>query len=99
MAHIARAATLVHLAWPRGATARPRPGQNPGGPHAQEAVAGRSYPASEVRGSSRECQAATAQEQLRGTTPHPRSGAAARRSYPASEMTFSIILIFILDLS
>ena len=38
---------------------------------------------SEVRGSSRECQAATAQEQPRGATPRPRSGAAARRSQPA----------------
>ena len=37
---------------------------------------------SEVRGSSRECQAATAQEWLRGATRHLRSGAAARRSQP-----------------
>ena len=28
----------------------------------------------EVRGSGRECQAATEQERLRGATPHPRSG-------------------------
>ena len=27
-----------------------------------------------------------AQEQLRGDTPHPRSGAAAERSYPVSEV-------------
>ena len=40
----------------------------------------------EVRGSgSQECQAATAQEQLRGATPHPRSGAVAGRSYPMPE--------------
>ena len=32
------------------------------------AVAKRSYPKSEVRGSGRECQAATAQEWLRGAT-------------------------------
>ena len=37
---------------------------------------------SEVRGSGRECQAAMAQEQLREATPCPRSGAAAKRSYP-----------------
>ena len=37
---------------------------------------------SEVRGSGRECQAAMAQEWPRGATPHPRSGAAAERSYP-----------------
>ena len=40
---------------------------------------------SEVRGSGRECQAATAQEWPRGATPSPRSGAAARRSHPVSE--------------
>ena len=42
-------------------------------------AAERSYPTSEVRGSGRECQAATAQERLRGA--RPRSGAAARRSH------------------
>ena len=36
---------------------------------------------SEVRGGGQECQAATAQERLRGATPHPRSGAVAGRSY------------------
>ena len=41
---------------------------------------------SEVRTSGRECQAATAQEQLRGVIPHPRSGAAARRNYPQPEV-------------
>ena len=46
----------------------------------------RSYPTSEVRGSSQECQAATAQEQQRGATPHSRSGAAAGRSYSTSEV-------------
>ena len=48
-------------------------------------AAERSYPTSEVRVSSRECQATTAQEQLRGATPHPRSGSAAGRSYPLPE--------------
>ena len=48
-------------------------------------VAKRSYPTSEVRGSGLECQAVTAQEQPRGATPHPRSGATAGRRYPASE--------------
>ena len=38
-----------------------------------------------VRGSSRECQTATAQEQRRGATRRPRSGGPAERSYPASE--------------
>ena len=50
-------------------------------------VAERSYPTSEVRGSSLECQAATAQEWPRGATLRPRSGAAAERSYPASEVS------------
>ena len=59
-------------------------GQKPRGPHARRAVAKRSYPTFEVRGSGREYQTATAQEQRRGATPHPRSGKAARRSYPTS---------------
>ena len=59
--------------------------QKLGGPHVQRAVAKRSYPTSEVRGIGRECQAATAQEWLRGAIPCPRSGVAARRSHPASE--------------
>ena len=42
---------------------------------------------SKVRGSSLECQAAKAQEQRKGATLHPRSGAAAERSYPASEFS------------
>ena len=41
---------------------------------------------SEVRGSSREYQTATAQEQLRGATLRPRSGGEAERSYPTSEV-------------
>ena len=45
-----------------------------------------SYPRSEVRGSGLECQAVTAQEQLRGATLHPRSGAAVQRSYPTSKV-------------
>ena len=49
-------------------------------------AAERSYPTSEVRGSGRECQAATAQEWLRGATWCPRAGGAADRSYPASEV-------------
>ena len=36
---------------------------------------------SKVRGSGRECQAATVQEQPKGATPCPRSGAIAGRSY------------------
>ena len=40
---------------------------------------------SEVRGSGQEYQTATAQEQPRGATPHPRPGAASRRSYPTPE--------------
>ena len=40
---------------------------------------------SEVRGCIRECQAATVEEQLRGGTPSPKSGAAAGRSYPTSK--------------
>ena len=41
---------------------------------------------SEVRGSSREYQTATAQEQLRGATLRLRSRWAAERRYPASEV-------------
>ena len=45
---------------------------------------------SEVRGRSRECQAATAQERPRGATPRPRPetaprGAVAERSHPTPE--------------
>ena len=40
---------------------------------------------SEVRGSRRECQDATAQERLRGATLLRRPGTAAKRSHPASE--------------
>ena len=76
----------MHLTWPRGATPCLRSGQRPGGPHAQGAAAKRSYPTSEVKGSSRECQAATAQEQPRGATPLLRPGAAARRSNPTPEV-------------
>ena len=48
-------------------------------------VADRSYPTSQVRGSSLECQAPTALERPRGATPRPRSVAAGRR-HPASEI-------------
>ena len=60
-------------------------GQKPGGTHARGAVAKRSYPKSEVRGSSQECQAVMARQLLRGATPSPRSGAVAGRSYPTSK--------------
>ena len=39
-----------------------------------------------VRGSDRECQAATAQEWPRGATPRPRSGATAEKSYHTPEV-------------
>ena len=45
----------------------------------------RSYPASEVRGRSREAPMPEGRRP-RGITPRPRSGAAARRSYPISEV-------------
>ena len=61
-------------------------GQKPGGPYARKVAANRSYPTSEVRGSSREYQTVTAQERPRGATPGPRSGGAAERRYPASEV-------------
>ena len=61
-------------------------GQKPGGPHARRATAKRNYPTSKVRGSGRECQAATAQKRRRGATPCLRSGGLAERSYPASEV-------------
>ena len=41
---------------------------------------------SEVRGNGLECQASTAQEQSRGATLHPRSGAVAERNYTASKV-------------
>ena len=60
-------------------------------------VTKRSYPMSEVRGSSLECQAVMAQErlrgatrgqgrQLRGATPRPRPGTVAGKSYLASKV-------------
>ena len=55
---------------------------HPTSDHARRAAAKRSYPTSEVRGSSRECQGATAQERLRGAIPRRRSGAATGRRYP-----------------
>ena len=48
-------------------------------------VAERSYPSPKVRGGNPECQAAMVQEQPRGTTPCPRSGAAAKRNNPKSK--------------
>ena len=57
-------------------------GQKPGGPHARRAVAKRSYPTSEVRGSGQECQAAMVQERQRRATLCLRSGVAAGRSHP-----------------
>ena len=50
-----------------------------------EVVVERSYPTSEVRSGGRECQAVAAQEQLRGATPRPRSGAVAERSNHTSK--------------
>ena len=44
-------------------------GQKPGGPHARREAAGRSCPASEVRGGGQEYQAATVQEQPIGAAP------------------------------
>ena len=54
----------------------------------QAAAAGaeRSYPTTEVRGSGLECQAATAQGRPRGATLRPRSGVAAGRRHPESEV-------------
>ena len=60
-------------------------GQKPGGPHAWRAAAKRSYPTSKVRGSSWDCQAATAQGWPREATQRLRSGAAAGRSHPTSK--------------
>ena len=58
-------------------------GQKPGGPHAQRAVAKRSYPTSKVRGSGREYQTVTAQERPREATPHPRSGRGGPEEIPS----------------
>ena len=90
---------LAHLALLRGANPHPRSGaaaesarlwrqgmaeRSYTSPRS-EAAAGRSYPMSKVRGSGRECQAATVQEWQRSYT-SPRSGVAARRSYPVSKV-------------
>ena len=48
-------------------------------------AAERNYLTSEVRGSGRESQVAMVQEQPRGATPCPRSGAASWRSHPTPE--------------
>ena len=60
-------------------------GQKLGGPHVRGVAAKSSYPTSESRGIGGECQAVTAQEWPGEATPHPRSGAVARRSYPTSK--------------
>ena len=60
-------------------------GQKLGGPHVRRTMAKRSYHTPEVRGSGRKCQAATAQEWLRGAALRLRSGAAGRR-HPVSEV-------------
>ena len=60
-------------------------GQKLGGPHARTAAAKRSYSTSEVRGRSWE-DPMPERRRPRGATPHPRSGAEARSSYPASEV-------------
>ena len=93
-------AKSARLRWCRNGREEPAhvrgQGQKPGGPYTRGAAAKRGYPASEVRGSSQECQAATAQEQPRGAShvrgqgqkpggPYAR-GAAAKRSYPTSEV-------------
>ena len=66
--------------------------QKPGGPHARRAGAKTSYPTSEVRAGSQECQAVTAQEpwrratqvrgqgrRLGGATPRPHTGGQGQR--------------------
>ena len=53
----------------------------------RRSVAVRSYPSPKVRGSDRECQAATVQERRRrGASARPRSGAAAERNYLTPEV-------------
>ena len=48
-------------------------------------MAEKCYPSPKVRGSDRVCQAAMAQVRPRGATPHPMSGAEAKRSSPMSK--------------
>ena len=62
------------------------PYKNGKGPYPGAALAERSYPLPKVRSGDRERQAATAQERPRGATPRPRSGAAAKRTYPMSKV-------------
>ena len=71
---------------PRGVTPRPRSGAAAESARLQQhRTTEKSYPVSEARGSGLECQAETAQEQLRGAHPHPRPGVAAGRSYHPPE--------------
>ena len=71
--------------WPRVATPCPRSGAEPGRTQCVKGSGQEELPMSEVRGSSWECQAATAQER-REELPKSRSRAAAERSYPTSEI-------------
>ena len=48
-------------------------------------MAERSYPTPKVRGGHREHQAAMAQEQPKGATPHPRSRTVAQRNNPTTQ--------------
>ncbi|XFG11492.1 hypothetical protein AB1E19_015116 [Capra hircus] len=76
-----RAGALVRRRPRAGALVRRRPRAGALG------AAERSYPTSEVRERGLECQAVMAQERPRGATLRPRSGAAAGRRHPTSEVS------------
>ena len=69
----------AHLAWPRGATPRPRSGAESGRTPCPRGGGQEELP--HVQGQK---------WRPGGATPRPRSGAAAQRSYPASEARGSI---------
>ena len=77
---------MVHRAWPRGATQRPRSGAEAGKtPHPRSGAAADSARLRRRRNSQEELPHIRGQGRWPGgATPHPRSGAVAERSNPTS---------------
>ena len=71
--------------WPSRAAPRPRSGAEDGRTPCPKGGGQEELTQSEVRGSGRELQAATAQERQGGATPCLRPGAVPRRSHPMSK--------------
>ena len=80
------AATWFNIAWPRGATPRPRSGAEARRTHARRAAAKRSYPASKVRGGGLEELHHAPKPEARGGSqkeqPTPEARGGDERSYP-----------------